>query len=248
MAKTLLKSIVFTVISVLSILYTFSTMFKFILFVSGNSSGLLDVAQVQHKVSASFIAKDLSLISIFIAVHSVMATVSARRVFTYLGLNPIHRSVYNSISCFSLELLMKYWVLILPDIPLIWDKSDSSILVYVCQVFQALAWLCIFAVLYILDFAEFIGAKQVQYYVEDLGCPLLSKTAEAQSVFKNMRHPVVSSFLIVLWCVPSMTIDRFILASILTLYPLHMSNISDKDYAYVRDMYARKNYSMHRTP
>ena len=45
------------------------------------------------------------------------------------------------------------------------------------------------------------------------GCTRAEKSASARQFLDNMRHPLCSGFLSVLWCVPCMTADRFLLAS-----------------------------------
>ena len=54
---------------------------------------------------------------------------------------------------------------------------------------------------------------QVQFYLNDMGCPLSVKTTGAQDFFNNMRHPVAFGALVVLWIVPCMSVDRLLLAS-----------------------------------
>lgn len=57
---------------------------------------------------------------------------------------------------------MSFWVNTLHERSLlIWDLSSSQAFILVCQVLQLLGWIHTFSVTYMIDFAEFIGLKQV---------------------------------------------------------------------------------------
>ncbi|XP_078493838.1 uncharacterized protein LOC100180358 isoform X2 [Ciona intestinalis] len=80
----------------------------------------------------------------------------------------------------------------------------------------------------------------IQYFHHEFGCPMTSKTVYAQNFYHNMRHPCFIGWTCVLWLVPCLSIDRFILASGFTLYLLHGSRLTVKDFYYVRKMYYKK--------
>lgn len=238
------KVIIFSVISVVSVFYTIFTGFELCLFLSSNRNGFLLGFVSSSSGHLKNLLINLFYVIAFIVLHSFLASEKVKLVFHWFGISPLHRSFYNAISCRILKLLMSNWVLVYRDNYVIWNFSDSKGLVIISQIFHICGWFSIFSTVYILDFFEFVGLKQVQYYMNNLGCPLTAKTAEAQSFFNNLRHPTATGFLIVFWCAPCMTIDRLFLASIFSIYLFKRSKINRSNYEYISQMYNRKNFSL----
>jgi len=61
------------------------------------------------------------------------------------------------------QILMWYWSI--SNLPLVWNYSHNSVIITVCQILHIIGWLSIFSTIYILDFHEFIGLKQVDYTI-----------------------------------------------------------------------------------
>ena len=69
---------------------------------------------------------------------------------------------------FLFQLLMQYWLIV--DLPVVWNFTDHSVVVATCQLLHVLGWLSIFSTVYILDFYEFIGVKQVEIILANKLC------------------------------------------------------------------------------
>ena len=55
-----------------------------------------------------------------------------------------------------------------------------------------------------------------------------------------MRHPGLLCSLVVLWLYPIMSLDRYLLASVFTLFLLFGYRIQAGDYQYVVEMHGKK--------
>ena len=239
------KVTIFTFLSFVSLLYTIFTGFELCLFLSSNRNGLLLASQESANTSIDGLCKNMGFVFAFVILHSLLASKSVKLLFEIFKLSPLHRSCYNVISCWMLKLLMTKWIVVNFDhFAFIWDCSDNKGLVLLFQILHIFGWFSIFSTIYILDFFEFVGLKQVQYFAYNLGCPMSLKSAEAQNFFSNLRHPVATGFLIVFWFVPCMTIDRFLLATVFSLYLFQGSKIDKANYNYLYQMYIRKNNTL----
>lgn len=78
-----------------------------------------------------------------------------------------------------------------------------------------------------MDPIELLGIKHI--YDEN---PMASKTKELQNLYSHMRVPVFIAPMALLWFVPVMTLDRFLLASVFTFYLMFKSKINDNDVRY----------------
>jgi len=57
----------------------------------------------------------------------------------------------------------------------------------------------------------------------------------------KLQHPTLTSILLILWSVPTLTIDRFLLATSFTLYLLCMNSVTQQDYEQFRSTIIKSN-------
>ncbi|KAF7402446.1 hypothetical protein HZH66_004713 [Vespula vulgaris] len=84
----------------------------------------------------------------------------------------------------------------------------------------------------IIIYYELVGFRQVYYKITARPSPMSKKSKELQRYYAHMRHPSFIGFLIILWVHPFMSLDRFLLASIFTIYMLLRWAIDKEDYQY----------------
>ncbi|XP_042540060.1 nurim isoform X2 [Dipodomys spectabilis] len=89
-------------------------------------------------------------------------------------------------------------------------------------------------------------ALQVYYHVLGLGEPLALKSPRALRLFSHLRHPVCVELLMVLWVVPTLSIDRLLLAFLLTLYLGLAHGLDQQDLGYLRVQLQRKLHLLSR--
>ncbi|XP_038672440.1 nurim-like [Scyliorhinus canicula] len=184
---------------------------------------------------------NLALLAFFILQHSVMATETVRR-WTQACFGVLQRSVYVFFTAAFLQLLMHYWQ---PThaAPFLWNVSREPWITcfpLVCFIIHVIAWLIIFSIVLIFDYAELMGLKQVYYCCLALGDPMVLKSQKAQRLYCHLRHPVFLEFLIILWVLPSLSLDRLLLSTTFTLYMICGHSLDQQDYRYLRSQLNKK--------
>ncbi|KAG7211511.1 hypothetical protein KM043_010779 [Ampulex compressa] len=74
--------------------------------------------------------------------------------------------------------------------------------------------------------------KEVYYKFSARPSPIEMKSRELLRYYAHMRHPSFTGFLLILWIFPFMTIDRCLLALMITIYMALMWSIDREDYNY----------------
>ncbi|XP_015429857.1 PREDICTED: nurim homolog [Dufourea novaeangliae] len=175
---------------------------------------------------------NMSLLSIFIVQHTLMASDFVKHLFCKVYIDYMGRSVYNVASAMALHLLLNQWQII-PSISL-WklDTSSNNVLWFIFTAFHVLGWSIIYSGCLMMDIAELTGLKEIYYKFSSRPSPVAMKSKELLRYYSHMRHPSFTGFIIILWIYPYMTLDRILLASILTVYMALMWTIDKEDCNY----------------
>ncbi|XP_012886673.1 PREDICTED: nurim isoform X1 [Dipodomys ordii] len=205
------------------------------------------LAALQDQSVLTSLAWDLALLLLFVGQHSFMATETMKAwISRYFGV--LQRSVYVACTALALQMVMRYWESI-PRGPVLWEARAEPWVTWVpllCFVLHIISWLLIFSILLVFDYAELMGLKQVYYHVLGLGEPLALKSPRALRLFSHLRHPVCVELLMVLWVVPTLSIDRLLLAFLLTLYLGLAHGLDQQDLGYLRVQLQRKLHLLSR--
>ncbi|XP_051899764.1 nurim-like [Pristis pectinata] len=184
---------------------------------------------------------NLALLMFFILQHSLMATETVKN-WTLAAFGVLQRSLYVFCTAASLQLLMGYWKPI-QTAPLLWNVCREPYATWfplICFIVHIIAWLIIFSIVLIFDYAELMGLKQVYYHCLALGDPMELKSQRAQRLYSHLRHPVFLEFLVILWLVPSLSLDRLLLSATFTLYLICGHGLDQQDYHYLRSQLNKK--------
>lgn len=174
---------------------------------------------------------DMSLLSIFIIQHSIMASDFIKHIFFKLHTEYLSRSIYNACSSASLHFLINKWQQS-PALK-VWNiETSSDTIRMLFSSLHVFSWCIIYSGCIMMDIAELCGLKQVWYKVSGKNSPLDAKSKELRRYIKHMRHPSFIGFLTILWIYPVMSMDRLLLAIILTIYMALMWTIDSEDYGY----------------
>ncbi|XP_064634812.1 nurim homolog [Lineus longissimus] len=190
---------------------------------------------------------DFLLVGLFILQHSIMASSCFKR-FIYGNRSGIvvERSLYVLMTSFVLYTLVSHWCPVTEYI--IWhlDTSQSIFWWTVFVVIHVIAWVLLLGAVLTMDLAELIGLKQVYFYCIGAEYPMKYKSPAARHLYRAMRHPGTSCLTFILWCHPIMTLDRFLLAVMMTLYVSFGFNVTVEDYEYIALQSARKDDELYR--
>lgn len=81
---------------------------------------------------------------------------------------------------------------------------------------------------------------QVYYHCLGMGDPLAVKSSRAIRLYSHLRHPVYLEFLLILWAVPCLSLDRLLLALLFTTYLTCAHSLDQQDYVYLRAQLDKK--------
>lgn len=185
---------------------------------------------------------DMLLVTIFVFQHSIMATDLVKHTFCRLRIEHLSRSIYNICSSASLHFLINKW----QQTPAtMWKFETSNEAVW--MLFSSLhvfAWSIVYSGCIMMDIAELCGLKQIWYRVSKINSPLDKKSRELRRYMRHMRHPSFTGFLFILWIYPIMSVDRVLLAIILTIYMALLWTIDHEDYNYHMRYFRQKQIEL----
>ncbi|KAH0630409.1 hypothetical protein JD844_013411 [Phrynosoma platyrhinos] len=82
------------------------------------------------------------------------------------------------------------------------------------------------------------GVLQRSFYVF---CTALAlQSSRAVRLYAHLRHPVYLEFLLILWAVPCLSLDRLLLALLFTIYLTCAHSLDQQDYLYLRAQLDKK--------
>ncbi|GLV43829.1 uncharacterized protein CBL_11591 [Carabus blaptoides fortunei] len=179
------------------------------------------------------------LLSAFILQHSIMIQPYFKQFIHNIGLDVLSRCIYNLTTSVTLLVLITYWSISSEII--LWNIDSSNTGVWL--IFGAIhlfAWSIIYTGCLFMDISEILGIKQVYYDLRNMAEPMSFKSSELQRLYGHTRHPSFSAFLVIFWAFPVMSLDRFLLALVLTGY-MYVTWKTDKhDLHYQRMQYHKK--------
>ena len=171
--------------------------------------------------TVSAVAIDLAAMSIFALQHSVMARPAVKRRLPA----SCERTTYVAGSCASIILLLIVWR---PIGPVVWDLDGAA------RVVAANGFVLGFVVTYWATFTlghtELLGLRQAWRWAvegDDGGTP--PAQLRVRGIYTVVRHPLMSGLLLCLWCAPTFTVGRLLLASAMTLYIFIGTHYEERD-------------------
>lgn len=73
-----------------------------------------------------------------------------------------------------------------------------------------------------------------------LGDPLSDKPPPAQRLLSHFRHPVYLELVVILWLLPALSLDRLLLAGVLSAYVATAHSLDRQDLAYLCTLFRLK--------
>ncbi|XP_064399434.1 nurim-like [Halichondria panicea] len=189
------------------------------------------------KETTHSILMDAGLLILFVAQHSLMTHRSVRTFFEGLGMPAIMRPLYVCCTCIVINLISYLWCSTPHNT--LWE-SDSGVLHLALAIVHLACWISISCSVFTIDYLELLGIKQLYYSYSGFDNPWLYKSKEQQQLLSHSRHPIFLAPLIILWSVPVMTYDRFLVAMLLPLYVGWGSSIDSFDVSYVTEQFEVK--------
>jgi protein-S-isoprenylcysteine O-methyltransferase Ste14 len=157
------------------------------------------------------VAWDVGLLAIFFTHHSVMARPAAKRILTR-AISPVwERSTYVLVASLALGLVFWQWR---PLPGVVWETHGLARLVVLAGFWAGV--LIALAAAYTIDGLELFGLRQAVVHFRR------SATKRAAfatpGLYRLVRHPLMTGILVALWCAPTMSVGRLLLATTMSAY------------------------------
>jgi len=161
------------------------------------------------------VAWDVGLLAIFFTHHSVMARSGAKGVLAK-AISPViwpvvERSTYVLVASLALGLVFWQWR---PLPRLVWQAHGLARLVVLAGFWAGVIVALVAA--YTIDGLELFGLRQV--LVHSRGRAPKRAAFAAPGLYRLVRHPLMTGILLSLWCAPTMSEGRLLLATTMSAY------------------------------
>ncbi|SFB75858.1 Protein-S-isoprenylcysteine O-methyltransferase Ste14 [Nocardioides terrae] len=166
---------------------------------------------------------NLALLSLFAVQHSVMARPWFKRAWTRVVPPAIERSTYVLAASAVVGLLLWQWRP-LPDEVWSVDASWARALLWAGQ---AAGWGIAVVSTFLLGHFDLFGLQQV--IARWRSTPYREDGFRTPSLYRYVRHPLMTGFLIAFWCTPDMSAGRLLFAATASAYILVAVRFEERD-------------------
>jgi protein-S-isoprenylcysteine O-methyltransferase Ste14 len=156
-------------------------------------------------------AWDVGLLLIFFTHHSVMARPAAKRVLTRVIPQVLERSTYVLVASLALDLVLWQWR---PLPSAVWHAQGPVRVVVLAGFWVGVVVALVAA--HTIDGWALFGVRQV-LFPRRVSAPKRAAFV-APGLYRLVRHPLMTGILLSLWCAPTMTQGRLLLAAAMSAY------------------------------
>jgi protein-S-isoprenylcysteine O-methyltransferase Ste14 len=166
---------------------------------------------------------DSLLLLRFAVPHSIMARPAFKRWWTRLVPPPVERSTYVLVSSLTLGLLFWQW----RPIPSVLWQVENPVGRWLLNAVFWVGWVIVLVSTFLIDHFDLFGLRQVYLYASGRDyTPLRLKTP---GLYRYVRHPLMTGFLLAFWAVPTMTLGHLLYAVATTVYILIGLQLEERD-------------------
>ncbi|MCV7332418.1 isoprenylcysteine carboxylmethyltransferase family protein [Mycobacterium cookii] len=180
----------------------------------GGGSGALTVGAV---------VIDVVLLALFGVQHSVMARPAFKRRWTRVIPPSAERSTYVLAANICLIVLMLLWR---PITAGIWHVSAQPWRALLTAV-GGIGWLMVLVSTFLIDHFDLFGLRQA--FARLKGRRAAKHEFATPFLYRVVRHPIYTGFLIAFWATPTMTLGHLIFAAVMTGYILMAIQFEERD-------------------
>ncbi len=163
------------------------------------------------------------LLGLFALQHSVMARGNFKRWWMRFVPEPIERSTYVLISGLLFFLLFWQWR---PMTDMVWSIENPLGSAILTTLFWA-GWALVVVGSCLVNHFDLFGLRQVYLHLK--GREYTTIGFKAPALYKFVRHPIMSGYLLAFWSASHMTIGHFLFAAAMTLYILIGVRLEERD-------------------
>lgn len=164
-----------------------------------------------------------AVLLLFALQHSVMARPAFKRWWTRIVPEPIERSTYVLFASLALALVYVAWQPI-PEV--VWDVRSEPARIALWTLF-GVGWFTVFIATFMIGHFDLFGLRQVWRALRDQPRP--DDRFRVPGLYRVIRHPIMTGFLIAFWATPTMTVGHLFFAAVTTGYILVAVQIEERD-------------------
>jgi protein-S-isoprenylcysteine O-methyltransferase Ste14 len=166
---------------------------------------------------------DSALLALFAVPHSVMARTAFKRWWTKFVPPPVERSTYVLVSSLLLGLLFWQW----RPIPSVVWHVENPVGRWLLHAAFWFGWAIVLVSTFLIDHFYLFGLRQV--YLFAAGRPYRPVDFNTPGLYRYVRHPLMTGFLIAFWAAPTMTAGHLLFAVATTAYILVGLRFEERD-------------------
>jgi protein-S-isoprenylcysteine O-methyltransferase Ste14 len=161
-------------------------------------------------------------LALFAVQHAIMARPEFKERWTKIVPRQIERSTFVLATIVILSLMMWQWR---PMPGVVWQVEGA--LAWVLYGLSGLGWATVLYATFLIDHFELFGLRQVVTYFQ--GKPYEAPHFVERSLYKMVRHPLMTGFLMAFWFTPTMTYGHLFFAVMCTGYIMVGTRIEERD-------------------
>jgi len=155
---------------------------------------------------------NIGLIVLFGLQHSIMARPSFKAFMRRFMPQATERSTFLTLTGITLIFAIVYWQ---PVPGLIWQVENTGLMIGLWSLY-GLGWTYLLLATFVTNHFELMGLRQTYFYARNIPYQKIKFTNKY--MYSYSRHPMMLGLLIGMWCVPVMSVSKFVMASLFTLY------------------------------
>jgi methanethiol S-methyltransferase len=174
-------------------------------------------------VTVATLVIDAALLALFGVQHSLMARPAFKRWWTRIVTPSAERSTYVLATNLCLIVLFVAWHPVTVDVWHVTTQPWRALLIAV----SAVGWLMVLVSTFLIDHFDLFGLRQV--FTRLTGRRPVEHEFSTPFLYRMVRHPIYTGFIIAFWAAPSMTLGRLIFAATMTGYVLLAVQFEERD-------------------
>ena len=169
------------------------------------------------------VSVDAGLLALFAVQHTVMARPWFKRWWTRFVPRSMERSTFVLAASVVLSLLLWQWR---PIPSTVWsvEAEPARLLLHAVYV---LGWFGVIGCSFLIDHFDLFGLRQVVMRARERAYEPVG--FRQPLVYRFVRHPLMSGFLLAFWAAPDMTVGRLLFATLGTAYILVGVRFEERD-------------------
>jgi len=169
------------------------------------------------------LAVDGILLGLFAVQHSVMARPGFKQWWTKIIPAFAERSTYVLLTSLVLVIVFWQWR---PLPQTVWQVPWPALRALLWGV-SAVGWLLVLISTFLIDHFELFGLRQV--FLHFTNQPYVPVGFQARTVYRFVRHPIMTGFIIAFWATPTMSVGHLFFAAMTTGYILVALQFEERD-------------------